>query len=83
MTPHSPTAPSPTTATFFLWLDFRGDSSVMAGAHNIRQREERCHERVVLANRQNEKCSVCLRDTHGFSLCPGDLGCAEETAVDA
>ena len=63
--------------------DFGGDGRMMARAHHVRQREERRHQRVVLADRQDEERSIGLRDADGLRLSACHLAGAEETAVDA
>ena len=62
---------------------FGGDGRMMARAHHVRQREERRHERVVLADRQDEERPIGLRDADGFRLSACHLDRAEETAVGA
>ena len=61
----------------------RSNGGVMAGPHHVREREQRRHQRVVLADRQNDKRPVRLRYTHCFGLCPRDVNRSEEPAVDA
>ena len=56
---------------------------MVAGAHHIREREQRGHQRVVLANLQRVESPVRLRDAHGFGLRARHVGVAEEATVDA
>ena len=58
ITPHSPTAPSPTTATRVAGLDAGHDGGVVAGAEHVGERQQRRHQRVVLADRQREERAV-------------------------
>ena len=52
-------------------------------SHHVGEREERRHQRVVLADRQGDQCSVRLGDTNCFGLCSVDVARAEEPSVDA
>jgi hypothetical protein len=60
-----------------------GDRRMLARPHHVREREERRHQRVVLANRQHDECSVRLRDTQRFRLCSVAVPVPEEPSVDA
>jgi hypothetical protein len=56
----------------------------MAGPHHVRKREQRRHQRVVLADRQPDKRSVRLGDTNRFGLRATDVTArAEEPALNA
>ena len=77
MTPHSPTAPSPTTATRWPGATFGDDSGVVAGAHDVGEREQRGQQRVVLAGRERVERAVGVGDAHGLGL-----GCARAVAVE-
>ena len=48
--------------------DPRGTGGVVAGAHHVGEREQRRHQRVVLADREDDERPVRLGDAHGFSL---------------
>src|SRR5215208_5033956 len=63
--------------------DLRGDGRVVAGPHDVRERQQGGHQRVVLADRQYEERSVCLGDAHRFGLCSADVTRTEESSVDA
>ena len=57
---------------------------MMAGAHHVRQREQRGHQRIVLADRQDEERPVRLGDAQRLGLCSAGLAAvAEEAAMDA
>ena len=82
MTPQSPTAPSPTTATLEPGPNLRGDRGVMAGPHDVGEREQRRHERVVVADsRENDERPVGLRHPHGLPLSAVDVVEAVPAAV--
>jgi hypothetical protein len=55
----------------------------VAGAHHVGQRQQRGHERVVLADLQHDQRAVCLRDAHGFTLAAVDVAEAVPAAVQA
>ena len=59
------------------------DGGVVAGSHHVGQRQQRGHERVVLADRQRDEGAVCLRDAHGFALAAVDVVEAVAAAVQA
>jgi hypothetical protein len=63
--------------------DLGDDRGVMPGAQDVGEREQRRHERVVLADRQRVQGPVSERDAQG--LCLGAVGpvAAEEADVDA
>ena len=63
--------------------DVAGDGRVVARAHHVREREQRRHQRVVFVDRQDDECSVRLRNAHRFGLCSRDVIRAEEASVDA
>src|SRR5215216_1648116 len=63
--------------------DLRGDGRVVAGPHDVRERQQGGHQRVILADRQYEERSVCLGDAHRFGLCSADVTRTEESSVDA
>ena len=46
------------------------DGRVVARPHHVRQREQRRHQRVVLADRQDEERAVRLGHAHRFALAP-------------
>ena len=83
ITPQSPTAPSPTTATVLSGRDARGERGVVAGAHHVGEREERRHQRVVLADRERDERAVGLRDAHRLALAAVDVVAAPAAAVQA
>ena len=83
ITPQSPTAPSPTTADGLARADPRGEGRVVAGSHHVGQREQRRHQRVVLADRQHDERAVGLRDAHGLALAAVDVVGAVPAAVEA
>ena len=56
---------------------------MVAGAHHVGKREQRRHQRVVLANREDIERAVGTRDAHRFRLRAGHVGIPEEAAVDA
>jgi hypothetical protein len=63
--------------------DLGDDGGVVAGAHHVRQRQQRRHERVVLADGQRVEGAVCVGDTHGLSLGCTDAVVVEKAAVHA
>ena len=84
MTPHRPTAPSPTTATLLPGAHLRGDRRVVAGAHHVREGEKRGHQRVVFADRQGEQGAVGLGNAQRLGLrAVQSAAVAEEAAVNA
>ena len=82
ITPQSPTAPSPTTATILPGPHLRGEGRVVAGAHDVGEREQRRHQRVVGPDRQHDERAVRLRDAHGLALAAVDPAAAPEPAVE-
>ena len=50
------------------WTDLRRQRGVMTSSHDIGEREQRGHERVVWADRKNNEGPVSLRDPHRFAL---------------
>jgi hypothetical protein len=52
ITPQSPTAPSPTTATIFPGPTLAAFARVVAGAENVAEGQEARHERVIGSDRQ-------------------------------
>ena len=68
ITPQRPTAPSPTTATRLARRRPRDDGGVVAGAHHVGEREQRRHQRVVLADRQDVERAVGERDAQRLGL---------------
>jgi hypothetical protein len=57
---------------------------MMTRAHHIRERQQRRHQRIVLADRQSDERAVCLRDAHRLSLRSiGITPIAEKSAVKA
>jgi hypothetical protein len=56
---------------------------VVAGAHHVSEREQRRHERVVLADRQYDERPVCLRDAYRLALAAIDVAPAVAAAVQA
>ena len=83
ITPQSPTAPSPTTATVVPGADPRGERSVVARPHHVGERQQRRHQRVVLADRQHDERAVGERDAHRLALAAVDAVAAPEAAVEA
>ena len=84
ITPHRPTAPSPTTATLLPGPTSRSDRGVVAGAHHVGQRQQRRHQRVVLADRRAGR--ACRRPSgmrSASAWAPSIAAVAEEAAVDA
>ena len=63
--------------------DARHDRRMVAGAHHVRQREQRGHQGVILAGRQPIQRAVGLRNAQRLGLRATDLGIAEEAAVHA
>ena len=63
-------------------LDARGACGVVSGAHHIRQRQQRRHQRVVLGDGQADEGPLRLRHAHGFSLAAVEVA-APEAAVQA
>jgi hypothetical protein len=61
----------------------RSDRRVVAGAHHVRECQQRRHQRVVLANRQHEQRAVGVGDAERLGLRPIDSAAAEEPAVHA
>src|SRR5215207_7155082 len=59
------------------------DGGVVAGAHDVRERQQRRQERVVLADRQRVERAVCVGHSHGLSLGCADAVVVEEAAVHA
>jgi hypothetical protein len=57
----------------FAGTHLRGKSGVVAGAHHVREREQRRHQLVIRSDRLHHQRSVCLRDVHGFALAAVDL----------
>jgi hypothetical protein len=67
ITPHRPTAPSPTTAAIFP-EHLRSAGCVMAGAHHIGESEERRHELVVRPHRKlDQRCQSASGNANSFS----------------
>ena len=56
---------------------------MVAGAHHVGEREQRRHQRVVLADRQRDERPVGLRDAHGLALAAVDVVGAVPAAVEA
>ena len=83
ITPHRPTAPSPTTATVLPGADLGGEGRVVARRHHVREREQRRHQRVVGADRQHDERPVRLRDAHRLALSAVDAVAAVPAAVEA
>jgi hypothetical protein len=50
-------------------------------AHHVRQRQERGHQRIVLANVQNKECAIGLRNAKGLGLRAVHAVVSEEAAV--
>jgi hypothetical protein len=48
--------------------DAGGEGRVMASRHHVGEREQRRHQRVVFADRQNDERAVRLGDADGLSL---------------
>ena len=65
------------------WRDPGRYGGVVAGPHHVRQRQQRGHERVVLADRQHDERAVSLRYAHGFTLAAVDVAEAVPAAVQA
>ena len=60
------------------------DRRMVAGAHHIRKREQRRHQRIVLADVQGVEGAVSLWHAQRLGLCTAGLAAvAEEAAVDA
>ena len=83
ITPQSPTAPSPTTATVLPGPTFAVSGGVVAGAHHVGEREQRRHQRVVRADGQDDERSVRLRNPHRFALTAVDIIRAVPASVQA
>ena len=60
-----------------------GEGGVVARSHHVREREQRRHQRVVVAHRQDDERSVRLRDAHRFALAAVELSAAPAAAVEA
>jgi hypothetical protein len=63
--------------------DLRRARRVMAGAHHVREGEQRRHQFVVLGDRQHDERAVCLRDANRFALASVDTVSAVPAAVQA
>jgi hypothetical protein len=63
--------------------DLGAESRVMAGSHYVREREQRRHQVVVFADRQNDERAVCLRDPDGLSLAAVDSVVPVPSSVEA
>ena len=63
--------------------DAGDDSGVVAGAHDVGERQQRWHERVVLTNRQHEQRAICIWDPQRLGLRAVLAVVAEEAAVHA
>src|SRR5206468_11511213 len=55
------------------WCHPRDDRGVVSGPHHVREREQRCHKRVVCLRADRKEGSICQRNPHGFGLCFVDL----------
>jgi hypothetical protein len=64
-------------------LDARHDGGVVAGAQHVGERQQRRHQRVVLADRQRVQRPVGVRDSHRLSLRGAAAVAVEEAAVNA
>jgi hypothetical protein len=60
-----------------------GDGGVVAGGEDVRERQHRCQQVVVLGLRQPHECAVGLRHPHGLTLAAVDAGLAPVAAVQA
>src|SRR3954447_7383356 len=83
ITPHRPTAPSPTTATLLPGRDTRYDRSVMTCPHHVRERQQRRHQRGVSADAERVERPVAERDADRFGLGAAVPAVADEADVDA
>jgi hypothetical protein len=63
--------------------DLGRDGGVVPGAHHVSEREQRRHERVVLADRERNERAVCLRDAYRLALAAIDVAPAVAAAVQA
>ena len=54
---------------------------MVAGAHHVGQRQQRCHKRIVLTDRQHDQRAVGLRDTYRLALAAVDIAPAIAAAV--
>ena len=61
----------------------RGERRMVTRSHHVGERQQRRHERVVLADRQHDERAVRERDAHRFALRAVDAVPAPEAAVDA
>jgi len=48
--------------------DIRADGRMVTGCHHVRECQQPWHQRVVLANRQDDARAVCLGNAHRFAL---------------
>ena len=53
--------------------DPRRERRVVAGAHHVGERQQRRHQRVVLADRQHDERPVRLRNAHRLALAAVEL----------
>src|SRR6266508_3820659 len=65
------------------WADPGGQSRVVACRHHVGEGEERRHQRVVFADRQNDERPVGLRNTHRLALPSVDAVPGPPAAVQA
>ena len=82
-TAHSPTAPSPITVTVVPGCHAGGDRAVVAGAEHVGQRQQRRHQRGVLADGQLDQRALGLRHPHRLALAAVDSRRAPPAAVPA
>jgi hypothetical protein len=83
ITPHRPTRAVTDDRGNLAGADVLSYGRVMAGPHHVREREQRRHQRLVFAGRQNDERPVRLRHAHCFGLCARDVDRPEEPAMDA
>src|SRR5829696_816559 len=77
ITPQRPTASSPTTATRWPGATLATTAAWWPVPMDVREREQRRQQRVVLAGRDRVERPVGVGDAHGLGL-----GCAEAVAVE-
>ncbi len=63
--------------------DSGGESRVMARRHHIREGDQRSHDRVVCADRQDHERAVGLGDANRLALSSGDAVKAVPASVEA
>ena len=60
-----------------------GERGVVAGAHHVREREQRRHQGVVLADGEDDERAVRERHADRFALAPVEFCATPPTAMDA